>query len=397
MAGTGKHDGGGSRGDHRAFVWLLAGVVTAAAAAGVLQLYGAKQQQQQQSHGVVFDFVPEYPADAAALKSLLSSKEKAVAVGNRTSHPSFGIFPRGCKWREVTTEGSKHVEYQYWDAAAGGWSDQRPLGCTVRGSFSTSPQEFSFHKGTPRSEAEPHKHYFLYRNLWYNNGRWYALVDGDAHVPSWKFSRNQEIVTLHVDDAATFLDSVKWRLVRGDTLLFDFIYFIHPTAIGHWWEMLGPLYSILKKTDIKLPCDQLVLMHLKRCHFMEWVRGGARGGAGGGGRRRRTRGPWGQRQLLQPASLLELAACLGSVPGQLLGCHCQNRGGGGQWGRRSARRCADGEVPKWDGPPPLPPPRPAGARDDVGHHRRQARCGAAAGAAAGGDRQHLQPDQCVGP
>jgi hypothetical protein len=276
-----QRDGARSRGGVSTLAWIVAGVATAALAAGLLQYSGQRQPRQpqppqQQKYEVVLDYVPDYPADAMALKSLLSSKEKAVAVGNRTLHPSFGIFPRGCRWREVTTEGSKHVEYQYWDAAAASWTDQQPQECTVRGSFSPSPQGFGFYKDTPRSEAEPHKHHFLYRNLWYNNGRWYALVDGDSHVPSWKFSRNQEIVTLHVDNATTFLNSVKWRLVRGDTLLFDFIYFIHPTAIGHWWEMLGPLYSILKKTDIKLPCDQLVLMHLKRCHFMEWVRRRAR-------------------------------------------------------------------------------------------------------------------------
>jgi hypothetical protein len=30
--------------------------------------------------------------------------------------------------------------------------------------------------------------------------------------------------------------------VAGDTLLFDYIFFTHPTAIGHWWEMIAPLY-----------------------------------------------------------------------------------------------------------------------------------------------------------
>jgi hypothetical protein len=80
---------------------------------------------------------------------------------------------------------------------------------------------------------------FAYRSL---NGRWYALVDGERFIPSWRFSRNQEVVPFHVLNATDFLDSVKWRVVPGDTILFDFIFFIHPTAIGHWWEMLGPLY-----------------------------------------------------------------------------------------------------------------------------------------------------------
>ena len=61
-------------------------------------------------------------------------------------------------------------------------------------------------------------------------------------------------------------------MIPGDTILFDFIYFIHPTAIGHWWEMLGPLYSILKTTTFKRPVDQFILLHLQRQHVLEWVR-----------------------------------------------------------------------------------------------------------------------------
>jgi len=113
----------------------------------------------------------------------------------------------------------------------------------------------------------------MYTNLYYNNGRWYAIVDGPNHVQHWRFSRNQEIVTLHVQDAWQFVDSVKWNIIRGDTIMFDFIYFIHPTAIGHWWEMLGPLYSNLKRArGFKRPCDQFVLLHLQRQHMLEWVR-----------------------------------------------------------------------------------------------------------------------------
>ena len=88
-----------------------------------------------------------------------------------------------------------------------------------------------------------------------------------------RFSRNQEISTIHVQDANAFVNSVKWNIIPGDTILFDFIFFIHPTAIGHWWEMLGPMYSVLKKvTTFKRPCDQFILLHMKRQHVLEWVR-----------------------------------------------------------------------------------------------------------------------------
>ena len=66
--------------------------------------------------------------------------------------------------------------------------------------------------------------------------RWYALVEaGEKFVPSIKISRNQVITCLHVDNATAWLANTKHLLVRKDTLLFDYIYFLHPTAIGHWY------------------------------------------------------------------------------------------------------------------------------------------------------------------
>ena len=45
------------------------------------------------------------------------------------------------------------------------------------------------------------------------------------------------------------------------------------TAIGHWGEMMFPLYSILRREDhFAQPPSQFVLLHLKRAHLMEWVR-----------------------------------------------------------------------------------------------------------------------------
>ena len=45
------------------------------------------------------------------------------------------------------------------------------------------------------------------------------------------------------------------------------------TAIGHWSEMLFPLFSILRQErNFSRPPTQFLLLHLKRCHVMEWVR-----------------------------------------------------------------------------------------------------------------------------
>lgn len=45
------------------------------------------------------------------------------------------------------------------------------------------------------------------------------------------------------------------------------------TAIGHWSEMMFPLFSILRlEPAFKRPPKQFMLLHLKRVHLMEWAR-----------------------------------------------------------------------------------------------------------------------------
>jgi hypothetical protein len=65
--------------------------------------------------------------------------------------------------------------------------------------------------------------------------RWYALVEGNKFVPNIKISRNQQISCIHVKNATAWVANTKHKIVRRDTLLFDYIYFVHPTAIGHWY------------------------------------------------------------------------------------------------------------------------------------------------------------------
>ena len=85
------------------------------------------------------------------------------------------------------------AEYLYYDAAARRWSRARPPACTLAGlgTPAPGPPGFAFLNNTPRTEVRSHKTHVIYRNLWYNNGRWYALVDGPKPVDAWHFSRNQ--------------------------------------------------------------------------------------------------------------------------------------------------------------------------------------------------------------
>ena len=48
----------------------------------------------------------------------------------------------------------------------------------------------------------------------------------------WKLTRNQELNIMHVANASHFLATTDHHLVRGDTLVFDFVFFMHPVCAG---------------------------------------------------------------------------------------------------------------------------------------------------------------------
>eukprot|EP01025_Chloroclados_australasicus_P033323 TRINITY_DN3394_c0_g2_i1.p1 TRINITY_DN3394_c0_g2~~TRINITY_DN3394_c0_g2_i1.p1 ORF type:complete len:602 (-),score=77.39 TRINITY_DN3394_c0_g2_i1:347-2152(-) len=181
-----------------------------------------------------------------------------------------GMFPKGCRWRDVFQNGTQKVAYEFWDENNQEWTSETPQECFVQGE--RNPLDWKWHKDSPRSEVNCTDTYCLYTNLWYLNGRWFTLVDGDRPVPSWKMSRNQEIAPIHVHDAVQWPATINFRIVPGDTLWIDYIFYSHPTAIGHWGEMMFPLYSVFKKIEFSRPPQQVILLHLKRWHLMEWVR-----------------------------------------------------------------------------------------------------------------------------
>lgn len=99
---------------------------------------------------------------------------------------------------------------------------------------------------SPRTEVSCSATACVYERLWYNDGKYYLLVDGDEPVEPWALGKNVHLNVLHVRDAKEFARSVQAKRLRGETLFVDYAYFIHPTAIGHWAEALLPLFSQLR-------------------------------------------------------------------------------------------------------------------------------------------------------
>lgn len=77
--------------------------------------------------------------EAARMQAELVQKElREEVVGGERFHPSFGVFPAGCKWRVVESDGAdadgaSTTRYQWWDEARGAWHDQRPAACSPTG------------------------------------------------------------------------------------------------------------------------------------------------------------------------------------------------------------------------------------------------------------------------
>ncbi|KAI7842197.1 hypothetical protein COHA_004110 [Chlorella ohadii] len=87
--------------------------------------------------------------------------------------------------------------------------------------------------------------YCVFRNLFYRGGRFYFVQDPASPTQlgfPWQLGRNRQGTTLSVADAAEFAASVQARVVPGETVLLDWVFFMHPTALGHWLEALMPLF-----------------------------------------------------------------------------------------------------------------------------------------------------------
>ena len=163
--------------------------------------------------------------------------------------------------------------------------------------------------------------------LWLSGrGRWHSIIEGGGsgagrrgRIPAaGKISRNLRLAPLRVaGSAGAFASAVasssssseeeqeqgapsSLRLVAGRTLVLDFGFYRHPSAIGHWAEAAGQLASHVfaaeargsserdgdsddaanddesgdnnQKLQRRHRFDRVVLLHVSRRHFGEWAR-----------------------------------------------------------------------------------------------------------------------------
>lgn len=196
------------------------------------------------------------------------------------SRRSDGYFPDTCIWRVIPdvvrpseaknrSQAWRIREYEFWDEVSQTWTGQRPEECTIlsRGDLVMNGSR------SPRKTAD--KDYGDYRvleNVWFSQGVFYKVVDAADTKEGKTLSSNIDFVTLVVHDVRMFELNTKMRFVPGETVMIDFSYFIHPTAIGHWLEYLLPLMSMRRIEGFFKSPDTILLMHLKRSFVFEWVR-----------------------------------------------------------------------------------------------------------------------------
>lgn len=201
-------------------------------------------------------------------------------LSGRVVAPAAGPFPAGCRWREVHPKRSPPTfwevrSYEYWHPSASGllpgrWSRAQPPECRPLAQTSRLPAHWP--AGGPRTEVTCDQASCHYRNLWYRGGHWYLLVDGEEPQKPWKMTHNHALQALHVKSARSFAGNTRHVRVPGNSIFLDFVYFLHPTAIGHWPELLFPLFSVLQTSHADFQPDRVVVASLKKDHLFEWAR-----------------------------------------------------------------------------------------------------------------------------
>lgn len=89
------------------------------------------------------------------------------------------------------------------------------------------------------------------RNLWSHASRFYAVIDNKDYVlyssnfTDFTFSQNLGLTKLPVKNISAFYKNIRASWVNGTTLWLDYSFPAFPENIGHWMELLLPVFSEL--------------------------------------------------------------------------------------------------------------------------------------------------------
>lgn len=135
------------------------------------------------------------------------------------------------------------------------------------------------------SMVDGHGEYRIYQNFWFHAQRFYALnclatKDANATPIKADITLNMMLIEMPVAKAEEFHQHVQTGWWGGNTLLIDFPFPAFPESMGHWAEVLLPVYSALVtgawKQHVQGPSthiDRLLLSNVRRDQLQtfEWL------------------------------------------------------------------------------------------------------------------------------
>ncbi|GAX84336.1 hypothetical protein CEUSTIGMA_g11758.t1 [Chlamydomonas eustigma] len=117
---------------------------------------------------------------------------------------------------------------------------------------STSPFAPNVPNEAFTSMTRPSPNYRIYHNLWFHNMKWYAFLPADeADDPSIEdgLSPNAVVIRMPITDLRNYTRQLRMSYVSGNSALLDLTFQAYPSHLGHWLELMVPLYSVLREGD----------------------------------------------------------------------------------------------------------------------------------------------------
>ena len=181
------------------------------------------------------------------------------------------FFPKGCVWRDIPKENDIDSwgvrRYEYFDEHTEEWSMQQPNACRLDLKSSKVWRRHVSLGENDREEIEKlsseiqcNNNYCIFKNLWYNDGHWYILAESKENTSfihntpdsstvrddnngstSVIASKDVEIFKLSVRNSSLFKDQVEALWIPGQTIVIDFLFFLHPVRRNDSNCVLGML------------------------------------------------------------------------------------------------------------------------------------------------------------